>query len=76
MIDHVPIKTHVFIFSDSPPSIQDLILKLTTRKVNFKFMEKYTLNILSIFPMCDIYVKNEGYFLILSGDEQKTISVL
>ena len=65
------IKTHVFDFSNSPPAPRDLSLKLMTQTLNFKFLEKDTLNILSILPIYDTYVKNEGVFLILSYDEKK-----
>ena len=71
MNKQISIKTHVLDFSNSPPAPWDLSLKLMTRTLNFKFLEKYTLNILSILPIYDTYVKNEGGFLILSYDEKK-----
>ena len=60
--NHVPVKPHVLICLDSHPYPQDLILKLMTQTVNFKFQEKYTLNILSTLPICDTCVKPEGGF--------------
>ena len=62
VIDHVPFKTHVFVFSDSPPAPHDLILKLMIQTTDLKFLEKYTLNILSMLPICHTHVKTEGGF--------------
>ena len=58
----ISIKTHVLDFSNSPPAPWDLSLKLMTRTLNFKFLEKDTLNILSILPIYDTCVEHEGVF--------------